>query len=357
MQQASQISPGDRDDTGQPAVEQRRYLVVGPSWIGDMVMAQSLFITLRQKYPDCHIDVLAPGWSLPILERMPEVDEGIAVDAGHGEFSFFKRRRLGKNLRKKSYTHAIVIPRSWKSALIPYFADIPVRTGYRGEMRYRLLNDIRVLNKKVLRQTVQRYVAHAGEDDPAVAPDIPSPSLDVDNRNQAVLFEKLGLDLHRPLVCMMPGAEYGPAKQWPVGYYAELAARLVAEGWQVWVIGSDKDAAAGQAIARDNADIHNLCGRTQLVDTVDLLACAEAVVSNDSGLMHVAAAVDTVVNVIYGSSTPDYTPPLATEDKRNIFYLGLDCSPCFKRTCPLGHTDCLKRISCEDVYQKIACQE
>jgi heptosyltransferase-2 len=332
---------------------QHRYLVVGPSWIGDMVMAQSLFITLKQKYPDCLIDVLAPGWSLPVIERMPEVNDSIAADVGHGEFSFFKRRGLGRSLRSRQYTNAVVIPRSWKSALIPFFADIPVRTGYRGEMRFGLLNDIRTLDKSVLKQTVQRYVAHAGEDRPAQAPDIPYPSLEVDQSNQDRLLERLGLDLKKPLVCMMPGAEYGPAKQWPVIYYAELTDMLVDAGWQVWVIGSEKDVGAGDDIARQHVDVHNLCGKTQLVDTIDLLACAESVVTNDSGLMHVAAAVDVTVNAIYGSSTPDYTPPLTDDDHRNIYYSRLDCSPCFSRKCKYKHYDCLKGIAPGMIMSKI----
>ena len=120
--------------------DHRHYLIVGPSWIGDMVMAQSLFITLKQQYPDCQIDVLAPEWSLPILKRMPEVCEGISADVGHGEFSFFKRRKLGLSLRSRGYTHTIVMPRSWKSALIPYFAKIPKRIGWLKEPRYILLN-------------------------------------------------------------------------------------------------------------------------------------------------------------------------------------------------------------------------
>jgi heptosyltransferase II len=333
---------------------QRHYLIAGPSWIGDMVMAQSLFITLRQQYPDCVIDVLAPEWSLPVIERMPEVRQGISADVGHGEFSFFKRRKLGLSLRDKGYTHAIVIPRSWKSALLPFFAAIPVRTGYKGEMRYGLLNDIRILDKNVLKQTVQRYVAHAFNNNPVAAPEIPCPALLINKENQAKLLLDLGLKLDRPVVCMMPGAEYGPAKQWPIEYYAKLAAALVATGSQVWVIGSEKDRLAGDKIADSHdGDIYNLCGRTQLVDTVDLLACAASVVSNDSGLMHVAAAVGVPVNVIYGSSTPDYTPPLTSGDKKNIFYLGLDCSPCFKRVCPLGHTDCLTKIKYDEVYRKI----
>jgi heptosyltransferase-2 len=333
---------------------QHRYLIVGPSWIGDMVMAQSLFITLKQQYPDCIIDVLAPEWSLPILKRMPEINEGLSADVSHGEFSFFKRRRLGLSLRSKQYTHAIILPRSWKSALIPYFAAIPVRTGFKGEMRYGLLNDIRTLNKVVLKQTVQRYVSHACSNDQQAAPYIPDPVLLIDEENQALLLDKLGLKLDKPVVCMMPGAEYGPAKQWPIDYYAKLAKLLADAGWQVWIIGSNKDEAAGDTIAVGNHDkVYNLCGKTHLVDTVDLLAYAKTVVTNDSGLMHVAAAVGAELNVIYGSSTPDYTPPLAQENKKNIIYLGLECSPCFARECKYGHYNCLKKIDVDVLYSLI----
>ncbi len=344
---------------------QRRYLIVGPSWIGDMVMAQSLLITLKQQYPDCIIDVLAPAWSLPVLQRMPEVRKGLAVDVAHGELAFFKRRRFGRQLRAQAYTHAIVIPRSWKSALIPYFARVPVRTGYRGEMRYGLLNDIRKLDKQLLSQTVQRYVAHAYDAGSQQVPVIPTPALNVDTGNQEKLqtdlLKKMSIDLALPVVCFMPGAEYGPAKQWPLDYYRQLAEKLVESGYQVWVLGSEKDIAAGDVIAghtlagqeKINTDpaVFNLCGKTQLVDTVDLLAMAGAVVSNDSGLMHVAAAVGADVHVIYGSSTPDYTPPLTS--RSTIYYLGLECSPCFQRTCPLGHTNCLNKIKYEDVYRNI----
>lgn len=332
--------------------KERRYLIVGPSWIGDMVMAQSLFITLKQQYPNCIIDVLAPQWSLPVLKRMPEVNEGIAVEVKHGEFAFLKRRKLGKALRQKKYSHAIIIPRSWKSALIPFFANIPQRTGYRGEMRYGLINDLRQLDKKLLPQTVQRYVAHAFEKNLNKAPKIPYPVLRISKKNQAQLLLKLDLKLDRPVVCLMPGAEYGPAKQWPLDYYANLAKELIQNGFQIWLIGSEKDRVAGNKIAGDdNKAIYNLCGKTQLVDAVDLLACAESVVCNDSGLMHVAAAVGVHVNVIYGSSTPDYTPPL-TDDK-DVFYLRLECSPCFKRICPLGHSECLTKIKYDDIYRKI----
>jgi len=318
-------------------------------------MAQSLFITLKQQYPDCVIDVLAPQWSLPVLKRMPEVNDGISADVGHGEFSLLKRLKLGLSLREKIYTHAIIIPRSWKSALVPFFAGIPVRTGYRGEFRYGLLSDIRLLDKKVLQQTVQRYVAHAFQSSASSVPATPYPCLQIDTKNLSQLLEKFGLKLDRPVVCMMPGAEYGPAKQWPIAHYAGLAKLLVAKNWQVWILGSEKDRASGVQIVDDTAgSVFNLCGKTQLVDTVDLLSCAISVVSNDSGLMHVAAAVGVEVNVIYGSSTPDYTPPLAQENKRNIFYLGLECSPCFERVCKYGHYNCLKKIDVDMVYSLIS---
>ncbi|MCW8831076.1 MAG: lipopolysaccharide heptosyltransferase II, partial [Gammaproteobacteria bacterium] len=193
----------------------RRYLIVGPSWVGDMVMAQSLFITLKKLYPDCIIDVVAPEWSLPILERMPQVNRGIALAVKHGEFSLLKRIKTGLSLREKGYTHSIILPRSWKSALVPFFARAKTRTGYRGEMRYGLLNDIRQLDKNILKQTVQRYVAHAYEADLNQAPEIPFPELEVDTGNRERLIKKLGLDMSRPVIAMMPGAEYGPAKQWP----------------------------------------------------------------------------------------------------------------------------------------------
>lgn len=332
----------------------RHYLIVGPSWVGDMVMAQSLFITLKKLYPDCSIDVIAPAWSLPILERMPQVNRGIALAVGHGEFSLLSRIRLGRSLRKHGYSHAIVLPRSWKSALVPFFAGAKVRTGYRGEMRYGLLNDIRQLDKNLLKQTVQRYVAHAYDSDFNQVPDIPLPCMEVDASNRERLIKELDLDLVRPVIAMMPGAEYGPAKQWPEKHYRQLATLLIDKGYQVWVIGSAKEKALGDAITSGLMQhAINLSGHTELVDAVDLLSCAEQAVTNDSGLMHVAAAVGIKLNVIYGSSTPDYTPPLALAEKMNIFYKNLSCSPCFKRDCPLGHTNCLVEIPAEQVYERL----
>ena len=336
----------------------RRYLIVGPSWIGDMVMAQALFITLKRRYPDCQIDVVSPQWSLPILERMPEVRNGIALRVSHGELDLKTRYRLGRSLRSRNYTHAIVLPRSWKSALLPYFAAVPVRTGFKGEMRYVLLNDVRELDTSVLTETVQRYVALAYDESEYTSspPEIPYPELLADKRNTGRLVEALGLDMSKPVIGFLPGAEYGPAKQWPSEYFAKLADYLGERGYQVWIFGSAKEVGLGDEIAKlSKGDIYNLCGRTELTDVVDLLVCVEQVVSNDSGLMHVAAAMDVKVNAIYGSSTPEYTPPLT--DMANIYYKQLSCSPCFSRTCKYGHYDCLHKILPEDVFERMTRDE
>lgn len=330
-----------------------RILIVGPAWIGDMVMVQSLLITLKQHYPSCEIDVLAPAWSKPLVARMPQVRATVTLPLGHGEFGFGARRRLGHLLRGR-YDWAIVTPRSWKSALVPFFARIPRRTGYRGEWRYGLLNDVRALDKAKLTQTVQRFVALSLERNAVQPlPDIPRPRLRVDLQNQKVLLEKLALNQDLPIVALMPGAEYGPAKRWPVERYGELAQRLLTAGKQVWVFGSVREQSLGEEITRIAGHrIVNLCGSTRLEDVIDLMSLAETAVSNDSGLMHIAAAVGVKLVAIYGSSTPDYTPPLT--DKAEIIYLRLDCSPCFQRECPLGHTHCLNHISVDMVQQRIS---
>ncbi len=315
-----------------------------------MVMAQSLFKILKTRSPDRAFDVLAPAWSLPIVARMPEIRAGIASETAHGERGLRKRWRIASTLRATGYQHAIVLPRSFKSALIPWFARIPKRTGFRGESRFLLLNDMRSFDRDVLDQTVKRFDAlglDAGEPLPSALPD---PSLRVSEENQARVIEALGLADERPVVAMMPGAEYGPAKCWPHAYYAELATMLDAAGYAVWILGSAKDAAAGDTIA-GASQATNLCGKTSLEDVIDLLAACEQAVSNDSGLMHIAAAVGIHVHGIYGSSSPKFTPPLTKT--RDIHQTGIDCSPCFRRECPLGHLKCLVELSPERIFDKI----
>jgi heptosyltransferase-2 len=323
-------------------------LIVGPSWVGDMVMAQSLFIHLKQREPDRPIDVLAPGWSLPVVARMPEVRSGIDAQTGHNELGIGKRRSIARRLRGQ-YDHAIVLPRSLKAGLVPWFAGIETRVGFRGEMRYLLLNDIRSLDRSILDQTVKRFLA-LGLDANEALPSAPYPALRVSPENQQAVMRRLNLSSDRPVVAMMPGAEYGPAKCWPFDYFAELASLLTADGFDVWILGSAKDDVAGAAIA-ELSPVINLCGKTSLEDVIDLLGYAEHAVSNDSGLMHVAAAVGTKTHAIYGSSSPSFTPPLT--DACDIHYLDIDCSPCFERECPLGHLRCLKEIEPISVHAGI----
>ncbi len=323
-------------------------LVVGPSWVGDMVMAQALFKLLKSSRPQRPVDVLAPGWSLPVVARMPEIRQGIAAQTGHGELGLGKRRAIGKALRGR-YDHAIVLPRSLKAALVPWFARVPRRTGFRGESRFGLINDMRPFDKTILDQTVKRFVA-LGTDRSEPLPTIPYPSLSIDAGNQLSVIEGLGIGTEKPVVAFMPGAEYGPAKCWPHDQFAELARRLDRDGFTVWVLGSEKDRPAGDAIASQSNAI-NICGKTSLADVIDLLAYAQQAVSNDSGLMHIAAAVGTHTHGVYGSSSPHFTPPLT--DKRDIHWLDLDCSPCFERECPLGHLNCLKQLSPASIHEAI----
>lgn len=315
-----------------------------------MVMAQSLFMLLKVRNPHTAIDVLAPAWSLPVLQRMPQIRKPIPIPVQHGELAVGKRWRLGRALSREHYGRAIVLPRSLKAALVPWFASIPQRTGFRGEMRFGLINDLRPMDKAVLDQTVKRFVA-LGLDKGEPLPALPLPVLTVSPGNQASIMLKLGLDSRRPAIALMPGAEYGPAKCWPLEYFAELSGKLVADGFAVWVLGSARDRDAGERISSAGKAV-NLCGQTDLADAIDLLAYCRAAVSNDSGLMHVAAAAGTEVIAIYGSSTPDYTPPLTA--RKRVHYLALDCSPCFERHCPLGHLRCLRDIGPDRVYASIS---
>lgn len=327
-----------------------KLLVVGPAWVGDMVMAQSLYRDLAARHPDAEIHVLAPGWSLPLVGRMPEVARAVEIDVAHGELGFAKRRALGLCLRAERYDQAIVLPRSLKAALVPYFARIPLRTGFRGEWRYGLINDMRQLDKDRLDGTVLRYVA-LGSADTGDRPRVLPPKLAVDSANRRTLLDRLGLGSDRPVVALLSGAEYGPAKCWPIENYGALAERLAQAGAAVWVLGSAAEKPLGDEIRKlaPDPNVHNLCGATTLVDAVDLLGRAAVAVTNDSGLMHVAAAVGAHVVAIYGSTSPDFTPPLT--DAKTVLYRNLTCSPCFERHCPLKHLNCLREITVEAVLE------
>ncbi|MGP3122535.1 ADP-heptose--LPS heptosyltransferase RfaF [Serratia nevei] len=306
-----------------------KILVIGPSWVGDMMMSQSLYRTLKAEYPSAKIDVMAPAWCRPLLARMPEVNQALAMPLGHGALGLGERRRLGRALRANRYDRAYVLPNSFKSALVPFFADIPQRTGWRGEMRYGLLNDVRVLDKAAFPLMVQRYVALAYDKGRIQrADDLPQPllwpQLQVSDEEIADTTAAFNLTGSRPIVGFCPGAEFGPAKRWPHYHYAALAQRLIESGYQIALFGSAKDHEAGEqiraALQEDARDFClNLAGKTQLEQAVILIAACRAVVSNDSGLMHVAAALNKPLIALYGPSSPDFTPPLS--DKARVIRL------------------------------------
>lgn len=328
-------------------------LVVGPSWVGDMVMAQSLFMTLKQQRSGADIDVLAPSWSLPLLARMSEVRHAFELPIKHGELGLRVRVRMSRSVNKCGYSQAIVLPGSLKAALIPFLARIRRRTGYRGEMRYGLINDMRPRDKSRCLRTVDSYVA-LGLEPWQAALAFPPPRLRADSHNGERVRATLGLALDPPIIGLMPGAEYGPAKQWPLDYYGTLAQALMRAGKQLWIFGSGNDFQAGESI-RERAGagpIHNLCGKTRLEDAIDLIALTAGVVTNDSGLMHIAAALQRPLVAIFGSSNPTVTPPLA--QAAEVLYLGLSCSPCFERVCPLGHLRCLRELTPELVMSALA---
>ncbi|OUR65477.1 lipopolysaccharide heptosyltransferase II [Methylophaga sp. 42_25_T18] len=331
-----------------------KILIIGPSWIGDMVMAQSLFKALKADKPNVLIDVLALAWTKPLLDRMPEVNQAIVMPVSHGVFAWGIRKKIGRELQQQHYDQAIVLPNSWKSALIPWFAKIPVRTGWRGEMRYGLLNDTRTLDKLALPMMVQRYVSLAYPVSQAqIAPSYQAPHMIAATVN-TTLAPALNKGSRRLILC--PGAEFGPAKQWPAEHYAQVAHQLIQQGWQVLVLGSQADRSIASDITskippEQVGNIHNLCGKTELHDAIDLLATADVVISNDSGLMHIAAALHSPLIAVYGPTSPNFTPPLA--ENAHIVQLDVDCGPCFQRTCPEQHHRCMRDITSEQVLQLI----
>ncbi|HXZ95936.1 MAG TPA: lipopolysaccharide heptosyltransferase II [Burkholderiales bacterium] len=331
-----------------------KILVVAPSWVGDAVLAQPMFRGLHQRFQGLALDVLAPPWVAALYERMVEVDQIILSPFRHGELNLAQRWKLGRSLANKGYEQAIVLPNSWKSALIPFFAGISLRTGFTGEMRFGLLNDARPLDKKQFALIVERFALLAEQR--GVRPQTPlsHPSLRVSAGEREHTLKNMGLNVQKSVAVFCPGAEYGPAKRWPAKYFAELAQRL--ENYQIWLIGSPNDQHVGEEIRQLSGGIAvNLCGKTSLAQAIELLSCATLVVSNDSGLMHIAAALDKPMLALFGSSSPAFTPPLS--NYAQVLKLDLPCSPCFQRICPLGHFNCMMQLTPDKVLAKIGVQK
>lgn len=314
-----------------------RVLVVAPNWIGDALMAQPLLARLREKEPDLEIDLLAPEWVAPVARRMPQVSEVITAPFRHGKLQLATRWRIGRKLGARGYRHAIVLPNSWKSALVPFFAGIGLRSGYVGEARYGLLN---LLYEESPGTMTEHYVRLADAPGFALREPLAPPQIAADAAQVAATQAKYGIA--PPYAVLCPGAEYGPAKRWP--HFAELAPRLELPAV---LLGSANDAAAAAGVPG-----RNLVGQTTLDEAIDLIAGAERVVSNDSGLMHVAAALGRPLVAIFGSSSPERTPPQSAGAR--VLWLKLDCSPCFERECPLGHLRCLRDISVDQVLAEMS---
>ncbi len=326
--------------------EAHNILVVGPSWVGDMVMAQSLFKLLKIQDPTVHIDVLAPAWSFCLLERMPEVRRALLSPLKHKELKLRAHYRLARQLRSSAYSQVIVLRNSFKSALIPFWSHIPKRTGWYGEWpRFLLLNDARHLKGEEFPLMVERFAKLALPKDAELPKQLPWPSLEVSPENVQKALNKFGLTVtQRPILALGPGAEFGPSKRWPAQYYAEVANAKLQQGWDVWILGSKNDqSVANEIMDQVKAPIVNLSGKTDLAEVIDLLSSVTAVIGNDSGMAHIAAALRKPLIAIYGSTTPGFTPPLSHQ--AIVLSLNLPCSPCYKRVCPLGHWRCMLDLS------------
>lgn len=322
----------------------QKILIVGPAWIGDMVMAQSLFKLIKRKHPDATIDVLAPAWTFSLLKCMPEVANAIEMPLTHGEVKLRARFQLAKTLRENRYDQAIVLQNSFKSALIPWLAGIPRRTGWLGECRYILLNDARRLDRKRYPLMIEQYMALGLTPGSALPERYPYPEFRVSPSSQSATLEKIKPVFRgRPVLALGAGAAFGPAKRWPYEYFAEVANQKLQEGWDIWLFGSQADSPIMEKIMQlTEGRCENIAGRTELFETIDLLSLVSGVVTNDSGMMHMAAALKKPIVAVYGSTSPAFTPPLS--ESAHVLKLDLDCQPCFKRECPLGHHRCMRDL-------------
>jgi heptosyltransferase-2 len=332
-----------------------RILVISPNWIGDAVIAQPLLQLLKQLHPDWPIDVLAPTWVAPVWRAMLEVDTVLESPFRHGLLQLRERWSFAQRLRQRGYVEAYVLPNTLKFALIPWLAGIKRRIGYRGEMRYGLLNVVHRITPGMARPMVSFYAALASAPaTQAPAPSVlPRPRLSVAPAQVERAMAQLDLRSGRPLLVFAPGAEFGPAKRWPASHFAELA-RLIREAYvdaQIVLLGSGKDREVCDEILAISPWVKNLAGVTTLEQAIAVVAAADAVVSNDSGLMNIASALNRPIVAMYGPTDMDNTPPFS--EVSQAISLHLKCAPCHQRKCPLGHHDCMNRLSSEMVWQPL----
>jgi heptosyltransferase-2 len=344
----------------EPLSDRPRTLIISPNWIGDAVMAQPLLQLLRERDPQRPIDVLAPAWVAPVWRAMREVDTVLEAPFRHGALQLRERREFAQRLRQRGYAEAYVLPNTLKFALIPWLARIPRRIGYRGEMRYGLLNVIHRDNRAAPRPMVSFYAALAEAPAPAPVPvparppsALPRPALHVTNEQIAITLSRVGLRMESPLVVFAPGAEFGSAKRWPAAHFAQLATHVLRAhpDAQVVLLGSGKDKPVCDEIVALAPQVRTLAGATSLGDAIALIAGADAMVSNDSGLLHIASALNRPIVALYGPTDPEHAPPFS--DVAVSLSLRLECSPCRQRECPLGHHRCMRDMTAEMVWEPL----
>ena len=316
-----------------------------------MVMAHCLVQRLTALSEHVEVHVAAPKATAPIAARMREVVKVHEADFVHGDLGLGARMALGKRLRLEQYQRAYVLPNSWKSALVPWLARIPHRIGWQGEMRIGLLNDRRVLDEAAYPLMIERFMALA--DDAGTLPEqpYPEPALAADAENAQRLIGELNLNATLPVTVLCPGAEFGVAKKWPAARYAEVARAVLDAGGAVWILGSPNDVADADIVEAQAPGAVNLAGKTTLSDAIDLIAMADQAVCNDSGLMHVACALQVPTIGVFGSTSAQFTPPLGS--RARVVELDLECRPCFARICPLGHNNCLNTLPASAVLEHL----
>jgi heptosyltransferase-2 len=315
-------------------------------WIGDFVRCHTVIRLLQARFPNSPIDVLTTAMDAPLLDYMPGVRKGIVWDLPRKRLALAQHRALADRLRGETYARTLVMPRTWKSALAPFLAGIPERTGFAGEVRFGLLNDLR-WGERALPRMIDRCVALALPKGAALPKDYPLPQLEVPDTEIAAWRQRLGLNESGRIAAFAPGA-VGPSKRWPAEYYAEAAKRLAAQGFAIWVLGGPGETGLAVEIGAGTNNIRDLTG-PDLRNAILALAAADVAVSNDSGLLHVAAALGTPSVGIFGPTSPWHWAPLNPLAAVIETTTEVTCRPCHKPTCRYGHHRCMREIPAERV--------
>jgi heptosyltransferase II len=326
-------------------------LLIPYMWIGDFVRCHSVVKVLRSRYPDRPVDVLATSLCAPLADYMPGVRQAIIGDLPRGRLAWPEHSALAARLKREDYGSALVMPRTWKSALAPFLAGIPQRTGFLGEARLLVLNDIRLGEHKLPRM-VDRCSMLALPRGAGQPSSWPLPELAVPAAASAAWRQSRSLNSDgRAVVALAPGA-VGPSKRWPASAYAGLTRRLLTEGAAVWVLGSPAEKALAAEIVGDTG-ARDLTG-PDLRDAIFALASATIAVSNDSGLLHVAAALGIPTIGIFGPTSPWHWAPLNPLAAIIETKSALECRPCHKPVCRFGHHRCMGEIGIEEVVAAAA---